>query len=125
VATLLDRDEMANPAEATEWYRKAADAGHVLAQFALGLRYDSAHGVERDYEAAHFWYLCAARQGHARAQFNLGVMYAAGQGATRDLVAAYECLASAAGAGVAAAGPYLKRVAGRMSPLQLGQVQAA
>jgi uncharacterized protein len=50
-------------------------------------------------------------------------MYAAGQGAPRDLVAAYECLARAAGSGMAAAGPYLKRVAGKMTPAQLGQVQ--
>jgi TPR repeat protein len=103
------------------WYRKAAEQGHALAQFALGLRHDSGHGAERDYEAAHFWYLCAARQGHARAQFNLGVMYAAGQGVPTDLVEAYAWLHRAGAAGIAPAARYLTRVSARMEPALLAQ----
>jgi TPR repeat protein len=118
---LLDRDDSGtvDPRQAGEWYRKAAEQGHTLAQFALGLRYDSAHGVARDYEAAHFWYLCAARQGHARSQFNLGVMYAAGQGVQSDLVEAYVWLHRAVAAGLAPANAYLQRIAARMEPAQL------
>jgi TPR repeat protein len=125
VGVLLEREETSDPREAAHWYRKAADAGHTLSQFALALRYDSAHGVERDYEAAHFWYLCAARQGHARAQFNLGVMYAAGQGVRRDLVEAHDWLLRAAAAGIPGAASYLKRITARMSAEQLDMVQDA
>jgi TPR repeat protein len=110
-----------DPRQATLWYRKAAEQGHALAQFALGLRHDSGHGAERDYEAAHFWYLCAARQGHARAQFNLGVMYAAGQGVPSDLVEAYAWLHRAGAAGVLPAAGYQQRVAARMGPALLAQ----
>jgi TPR repeat protein len=123
VGVLLDRAEHADPREATDWFHKAADQGHALAQFELGLRHDCGKGIERDYEAAHFWYLCAARQGHARAQFNLGVMYSAGQGVHCDLVEAYGWLQRAGGAGVAAASSYLKKIAARMEPQLLAQAQ--
>jgi len=124
VATLLDRLDLGDPAEATDWLHKAADQKHALAQFELGLRYDCAKGADKDYEAAHFWYLCAARQGHARAQFNLGVMYAAGQGAPRDLVEAYAWLHRAGGAGIGPARDYLARTARRMDAQQLSQAES-
>ena len=123
VGALLDRLNLGDPAEATDWFHKAADQKHALAQFELGLRYDCGKGAERDYEAAHFWYLCAARQGHARAQFNLGVMYAAGQGAQRDLIEAYAWLHRAGGAGVGPAAGYLARTARRMDAQQLAQAE--
>jgi TPR repeat protein len=122
---LFDREDadLGSGREAFGWYRKAAEQGHALAQFALGLRYDSGHDVARDYEAAHFWYLCAARQGHARAQFNLGVMYASGQGVGRDQVEAWCWLQRAAQAGIAAADGYARRIAARMEPALLAQAR--
>ena len=62
-------------AEAMKWYRKAADQGHAMAQFNLGLMYYYGRGVPQDYAEAMKWYRKAADQGHARAQFNLGIMY--------------------------------------------------
>ena len=50
-------------------------------------------------------------------------MYATGQGTQLDLVEAYGWLHRAAAGGIAAAGPYLKRIAARMEPMQLAQAQ--
>ena len=76
-------------AEATKWYRLAAEQGHADAQFNLGrmyankvsnwvarLRASLDLGVPHDDAEAVKWYRRAAEQGHAGAQFNLGVMYA-------------------------------------------------
>ncbi len=38
-------------AEASKWFRKAAEQGHPKAQ-ALGFMYDSGHGVPQDYAEA-------------------------------------------------------------------------
>jgi TPR repeat protein len=58
---------------AAQWYRKAADQNHPLAQFNLGILYAQGQGVPQDKTAALGWLLKAARQGHAGAQFNLGM----------------------------------------------------
>ena len=50
-------------------------------------------------------------------------MYATGQGTGRDPVEAYGWLHRAAAGGIAAAAPYLKRIASRMEPVQLAQAQ--
>jgi TPR repeat protein len=110
--------------EAYGWYLKAAERGHAMAQFALGLRHDSGQGVAQDYDAAHYWYLCAARQGHARAQFNVGLMQLAGQGAHADLVEAALWLQRAGQAGIEAAARYARRAAERMNPDQRAQFES-
>jgi TPR repeat protein len=127
VGALLDRDEdgSQDAVEACGWYRKAADQGHALAQFALGMRYDCGGlGVDQDYALAHFWYLEAANHGHGRAQFNLGVMYASGQGTERDLLQAWCWLQRAAGAGVPGAARYAERVRARMAPEQFDKARS-
>jgi TPR repeat protein len=69
---------------AMSWYRKAADQGHVLAQFALGAMYfDGTRGAPQDYGQALEWYLKAAKQGYALAQANLGMMFGNGLGVPR------------------------------------------
>ena len=57
---------------AAQWYRKAADQNHYLAQFNLGVMYASGQGVLRDDAAAVMWIRKAAEGGDAGAQFNLG-----------------------------------------------------
>jgi hypothetical protein len=59
-------------AQAAEWYHKAADQSHSLAQFNLGMMYAHGQGVTRDAAQSVMWYGRAARQGDAGAQFNLG-----------------------------------------------------
>jgi TPR repeat protein len=60
--------------------RAAAAKGDALAQYNLGIMYDTGQGVPEDYATAAMWYTKAAEQGDARAQYNLGIMYNTGQG---------------------------------------------
>jgi len=73
---------------ATEYYRKAAEKGHVRAQFNLGVRYANGRGVDKNETKAAEWYRKAALQGYAAAQFNLGVLYAKGFGVPQNDVLA-------------------------------------
>ena len=57
--------------EAAKWYRKAAEQGHVSAQYNLGYMYHSGKGVTQDYGEAVKWYRKAAEQGEAEAQYSL------------------------------------------------------
>jgi len=57
---------------AAEWYRKAADQGHSLAQFNLGVMYAQGQGLTRDDAQAVVWFDKAARHGDGAAQFNMG-----------------------------------------------------
>lgn len=74
----------ANPGEAVKWYRKAAENGHLLAQYEMGKIYHSGEGVAKDQVEAFKWWLKAAEQGHATSLFNIGVMYYLGRGTTKD-----------------------------------------
>ena len=69
---------------ATEYYRKAAEKGHMRAQFNLGVRYANGRGVDKNETKAAEWYRKAAEQGYVRAQFNLGVLYANGLGVPQN-----------------------------------------
>lgn len=67
----------ANPAggdytQAMEWYRKAADQNHRLAQFNLGQMFAHGQGTACDEAMAAMWIRRAAEGGDAGAQFNLG-----------------------------------------------------
>lgn len=53
-------------------YRKAAEAGHAMAQTNLGLIYTRGDGTARDDAQAQHWFGRAAAQGCASAQFHLG-----------------------------------------------------
>lgn len=59
-----------NDAEAIRWLRKAAAAGHRLAQNNLGARYASGDGVPRDWIEAYLWFHRAATQGDRKAGKN-------------------------------------------------------
>lgn len=60
-------------AQASQWYRKAAEQGHCAAQFHLALMYAQGKGVARDETAALLWLRRAAEAGHGGAQYHLGV----------------------------------------------------
>lgn len=86
-------------AVAAKWYRLAADRGHPLSQFELGVFYDKGLGVSRNPIEAAKWYKRSAEQGYSMAQFNLGSMYAMGEGVSLDLVEAYKWFSVAAKGG--------------------------
>ena len=73
-----------NPAEATKWYRLAADRGYAEAQNSLGSMYQAGEGVPRDYGEALRWYSLGADQGHAVSLRNLGYMYDLGLSVSED-----------------------------------------
>ena len=54
--------------KAAEWFRKAAEQGHVKAQYHLGLCYKEGTGVPKDEECAEKWLRKAAQQGDTDAQ---------------------------------------------------------
>lgn len=86
---------------AASWFRKAADLGHVRAQFYMGSAYDGGYGVERDYEEAYAWYRRAAAEGDRDAQSGLGGLYAAGNGVEQDYEKAAAWYRRAAEGGIA------------------------
>lgn len=70
--------------EASQWFLKAANQGHVLSQYYLGWLYNNGKGVPQDYIQAVYWYKKAAEQGNADAQYSLGYCYAEGYGVKQD-----------------------------------------
>ena len=54
--------------QAVWWFHRAAERGHVLAPFDLGLMYRDGRGVPRDYDEAARWFRRSAALGseHAR-----------------------------------------------------------
>lgn len=72
--------------EAFKWYSKAAEQGHVKAQFILGNGYIHGSWGGKDVSQAFKWYRKAAEQGYAEALYMLGMCYAkGGDGITKDI----------------------------------------
>ncbi len=63
-------------AAAADWFRKAAEQGHVQAERRLGLCYAEGRGIERDGRQAAYWLEKAAVRGDVPAQAGLGRLYA-------------------------------------------------
>ena len=84
---------------ALEWFRKAADQGHVRAQTNLGVIYATGRGVARDDVEAAKWYAKAAEQGYPKAQYALARDYEAGRGVAQDIVEAHKWYQLAAALG--------------------------
>lgn len=57
-----------NVAEIADWFRKAADQGHLDAQFRMGQAYELGLGVKRDSERAVHYYRKAGEQGREEAK---------------------------------------------------------
>ena len=104
----LGNGTAANAETAFFWYKTAADAGLLAAEFNVGVMYDSGRGVARNPEAAALWYAKAAARGHARAQYNIGQLYDRGDGVPHNLDAAIAWLKKAAEDGIPAAASELQ-----------------
>ena len=70
--------------QAAQYFRDAAELGHVEAQFLLALCYEIGTGVEESAAEAFYWYSKAAEQGHTSAQFNLAICYEKGRGVEQN-----------------------------------------
>jgi Sel1 repeat len=60
--------------------RRAAELGHIQAEFNVAVMLDSGRGAPRDVAQASIWYARAAASGNHRAAFNLGQLYESGEG---------------------------------------------
>lgn len=92
-----------NHERAASFFQKAAEKGHALAQFNLGICYSNGEGVEKDFSKAFLWYKKAAEQGVREAQFNTGLYYYQGKGVEKDLEKAVSWYRKAAEKGVGSA----------------------
>ena len=86
-----------------KWLRRAAERGHVQAQYNLGRFCKDGDGVAKDATQAVAWFRRAADQGHSRSQFELGYLYSNGEGVAKDATQAVAWFGRAAEQGHATA----------------------
>ena len=92
----LGRGVSQDPAEAANWYHKAAVQGHTHAMVSFGLCYYNGSGTSRDYSQAVKWFQKAAEQGNPCGQAMVGECYKDGTGLPRNDIQAYKWLSLAA-----------------------------
>ena len=73
-------------AQSTQWFRRAAEQGHLRSLVHLGMAYLMGRGVDVDRARALEWLLKAADQGHPKAQLEVGILYMEGRGVSRNRV---------------------------------------
>ena len=66
-----------------DWQREAA-SGDASAMAAIGMLYDTGHGVAQDFSRALEWYRRAADAGNVSAMFNVATMLENGRGASAN-----------------------------------------
>ncbi|MBF0623572.1 MAG: sel1 repeat family protein, partial [Magnetococcales bacterium] len=114
----------ADPRLGELWYRKAARAGHLPAQFNLGLLL-LGRGPERSAAATEgiLWLQRAAEAGDRDAQFNLGHCHQIGRGVARDPARAYLWFHRAARAGDAEAARRRDWLEQELDPAQVDRLR--
>lgn len=70
--------------EGLTWLRKAADAGHPLAMYQLGVVYWQGMGVAKNESESRGWFARGAAQGHADSMYWMAAMYEFGIGGERN-----------------------------------------
>ncbi|MFM5523908.1 tetratricopeptide repeat protein [Aeromonas jandaei] len=81
-------------------YAKAAQQGHILAQYTYGEMLRLGQGGKEDYALALKQYRLAAQQGDRQAQYRMGTLREEGLGAPRNRIHAYAWLSMAATEGM-------------------------
>ena len=79
---MLVKEVLQDNRKAMKWFHKAAEQGHIAAQYKLEKMYNSR--IETEERMAVEWFHKTAEQGHAKSQFILGIMYDEGRGTERD-----------------------------------------
>jgi len=98
LAELQHRQDELEQARAN--YAKAAQQGHILAQYTYGEMLRLGQGGKEDYAQALKQYRLAAQQGDRQAQYRMGALREEGLGAPRNRVHAYAWLSLAATEGM-------------------------
>jgi TPR repeat protein len=83
-------------AKAAQWFGRAAEAGHTLAQTQYAYCLFNGLGLPTDLAKAAEWYRKAAEKGEVNAQYSLGLCYEQGYGVIPDFNAARHWLKLAA-----------------------------
>ena len=100
--------EASDPAEALQWLRRAAEAGHLQAQTDLGgIYFNGGTGVHQDGKESLKWFTMAANQGSKEALVYMGLIHRMGLSVPRDEMKAREYWRQAAEAGIAEAQYYM------------------
>jgi len=89
--------------EAAEYYRRAAEAGHLEASVSLAVLYQNGTGVPQDLDQARALYEAAVQVDHPRALNNLGLLYVRGDGVVQNYDRAAQLFARAAELGLSIA----------------------
>ena len=110
-------------AEALKWFRPAAEDGHTMASYRLGVMFDRGLGTESDQAEAGRWYLKAADQDYPPAQIEIGRRYRDGHGVVTDLVRAHMWLSIAGKDELYAVEQELASVAKAMTPEQIAEAE--
>lgn len=76
-------------AQAANWYRRAAEQGHIYAQYNLGELYSLGNGVPESDTQALYWYQQSAEQGHVPAQYVMGHRHYLGLGTSKSYTEAH------------------------------------
>jgi TPR repeat protein len=100
--------------QAVIWYRRAAEAGSVDAQVAVGTAHYLGRGAVKDPAAAARWYRLAAQGGDAGAMYLYASMVEQGDGVERDLAEARYWYSAAARGGEAGAAEKAKELDARI-----------
>lgn len=85
--------------EAFAYFKKAAERGHVTAQYNLGVMYTKGKGIKTNQVEAFRWFFLAAKQGDADAQYAVGLRYDSGKGVLPDSTEAVKWLRMSAESG--------------------------
>ena len=84
VINIREKEVEPEMSDEVKMYLRGAEQGIAMAQYNLGVCYETADGVEQDLQKAAYWYTKAAEQGYAKAQYNLGVCYYNGYGVEKN-----------------------------------------
>ncbi|WP_138223315.1 TonB family protein [Nibricoccus aquaticus] len=79
-----DNETKPDYATAARWYRRASDAGSGMADWHLGMLYETGEGVEQSYDQARACYERALARGIEAAAMRLGLFYLEGWGVKSD-----------------------------------------
>jgi hypothetical protein len=108
---------------ALEMMRRAAEAGHLLAQYELGDRYKRAECGAADAAGSAQWFGRAAERGHPQAQREYASALAEGRGISRDRVSAYAWYVLAQKGGDQASEAEIRQLTRQMSDAEILRVR--
>jgi TPR repeat protein len=89
-----------NEVQAVYWFRKAADAADIMAEYNLGIYFENGEGnLAKDDTQAAYWYRKSADGGLQYGMYAIGLEYYFGRGIAKDDVQAAYWFSKAAGLG--------------------------